>query len=439
MIPKKKVISKALILDAVQTDRFKTETLSVSIATPMSRELTPLYVLALSVLKRGTEKFPSQGLINRRLDELYGTGIGIRLDRYGSTNLLGFSAEMLGEEYTDGETDIFAGALDVILQMLFHPSVDGAGNLLSRYVESEKENICDAIEAQINNPRSYAAKRCREIMFDGDDYGADLLGTVDQIRSVSPEMLSSIYRRLISEHAFRVFYVGSKSADEVEARIKNALLSYVEKNKTIEILGKTSVASAEKVKKINEEMSLSQGKLVLGFRTGINVCDGEFYPMLLMAEIYGGSPVSKLFMNVRERLSLCYYCSANYDIYKGAMFVSCGVDSENREKAEAEILSQLENIRCGKISEAEFDAAMKSLVGSYRAISDLPSTLESFYAGRDLFGIACTVSEFMEELRRVTVEDVIRVAKGVCLDTVYFLYGTESCDEEDEDEFNDLA
>ena len=225
MIPQKRVISPTLILDAVQTDRFKTETLSISIAVPMSRELTPLYVLALSTLKRGTEKFPTQRLINRRLDELYGTGIGIRLDRYGSTNLFGFSAEMLGEEYTDGKIDIFDGALDVITQMLFHPRLDEKGHFLSRYIESEKDNVCDAIEAQINNPRSYASKRCREIMFAEDDYGAELLGTVEQIRGVTAEALSSAYRNLISGHTFRAFYVGSKSIDEVEERLKKILLS----------------------------------------------------------------------------------------------------------------------------------------------------------------------------------------------------------------------
>lgn len=439
MIPQKRVISPSLILDAVQTDRFKTETLSVSIVTPMSRELTPLYVLALSTLKRGTEKFPSQKLINKRLDELYATGISIRLDRYGSTNLLGFCAELLGEEYTDGKTDIFDGALDVILQMLFHPLLDEKGHFLARYVESEKDNVCDAIEAQINNPRAYASKRCREIMFEKDDYGAELLGTVEQIRGVTAEALSSAYRDLISDHTFRVFYIGSKSIDEVEKRIKKRILSYL--SDAIPERGSTTECSAiiKKIKRVDEEMSLSQGKLVLGFRTGVNVCHGDFYPMLVLSEIYGGSPVSKLFMNVRERLGLCYYCSASYDIYKGVMFVSSGVDPASREMAEMEILHQLDDIRCGKITKGEFDAAVKSLVSSYRAISDLPSTLESFYAGRELFGVCCTVSEFMESVGKVTVEDVIRVADKIALDTVYFLYGNENAEGEVEDEFSDFT
>ncbi len=439
MIPQKRVISPSLTLDAVQTDRFKTETLSVSIAVPMSRDLTPVQVLVLSILKRGTEKFPTQRDINRRLDELYAAGIGIRTDRYGNTNLLGFYAELLSEEYADRKTDIFDGALDVILQMLFCPLTDSNGHFLAHYIESEKDNLCDAIEAQINNPRSYAAARCREIMFEGDDYGAPILGTVEQIRSVTPEELTEAYQSLIRDHAFRVFYLGSKSADEVSSRIEKKLLSYISGNDSQCKTVGSCVKTIRKVKRVEQEMPLSQGKLVMGFRTGIHVFDGEFYPMLVFLDIYGASPISKLFMNVRERLGLCYYCSATYDIYKGVMFVSSGVAPQTREKAESEILAQLEEICRGNISKSEFEAAKKSILGSYRSISDMPSTLESYYTGRDLFGVRCTVEEFMKNIERVTVDQVIEVARKVSLDTVYFLSGGNSTGKENEDEYNDFV
>ena len=139
-------------------------------------------------------------------------------------------------------------------------------------------------------------------------------------------------------------------------------------------------------------------------------------------------------MNVLERLSLCYYCSAVFEIYKGSMFVSCGVDPEKRDEAEAEIFRQLDDIREGKITDAEFEAAIKSLVSSYRALSDIPANLESYYGGRDLFGISCTVAECIEGIRSVTKEDVIRVAGGVETDTVYFLWGDADEGEEDEDD-----
>ncbi len=438
MVPQKRVISPSLVLDSVQTDRFKTETLSINIALPMLKEQTPLYTLAMSVLKRGTEKYPTQQAINRRLDELYATGISIRAERYGSTVLLGFSAEMLSDLYTDQAVDVFDGALDIMIQMLFHPRMDEAGKLLSCYVESEKENMCDSIEAQIHNPRTYAASRCRELMYEGDDYGVSLFGSVEQIRAVSVDQVSAAWRKLISSYDFRVFYVGSKNADEVERRIRMRLLSYLPCGFAHSLPITDCSAKVGEIRRYEEKKELSQGNLVMGFRTGIHVCSSEFYSMLVFLEIYGASPVSKLFMNVRERLGLCYYCSASYDIYKGAMFVSSGVEPGTEGTAEAEILNQLEQMKSGQISDAEFGAAVKSLMGSYRAIVDLPSTLEAFYTGRDLFGVDCTVDEFMENLSQVTVEDVIAVAHKITLDTVYFLCGEQN-GEEDEDDFDDLA
>ena len=434
MIPQKSFPAPSLELNTIQTDRFKTETVSVTVRLPLDRELTPLYGLVLSVLKRGTERYPTQGHINRRLDELYAAGISLRLDRIGNNCILGFSAEMLDEEYTDGQTDIFDGVLDVITQMLFHPLTDENGCFLSQFVESEKDVTCDLIQSAINNPKSYASIRCREIMFEDDDYGASLSGTVEQIRAVTPESLTRIYSELIQKREFHVFYIGSKQKEQVSERILRCLRPYL--SSAVPFVPNKSVGrkTAEASKRIDEKSEIAQGKLVIGMRTGIHILHEDFYAMLVFAELYGGSPISKLFMNVRERLSLCYYCGAIYEIYKGTVFVSCGVDPDKREEAEAEIFRQLSDIREGKITSAEFDAALKSLVNSYRSISDLPSTLEAYYMGRDVFGVSCTVDACIEAIRLVSLEDVIRVAKGITTDTVYFLWGDLKDDEEDEDE-----
>lgn len=439
MVPQKRMISPSLMLETIQTDRFKTEALSVTVAVPVSKDRSPLYALALSCLKRGTEKFPTQGSIGKRLDELYGAGLNLRSARYENVNLFGFSTELISEEYTDGKTDVFDGVLDIILQMLFHPLLDDDGNLLSQYVESEKDNLCDVIEARINNPRAYALRRCREIMFEGDDYGIDVLGTVEQLRSVTAEQVTKAYRELVSKYAFRVFYVGFKSADEVEDRIKKRLSSYIRNGEIVGFSKGDTSSRPKEINKIDEKMKLSQGKLVLGFRTPGNLLQGEFYPVLVLADIFGGSPVSKLFMNVRERLGLCYYCGASYDIYKGVMFVSSGVDPAMRETAEKEILRQLDEMRDGNITKAEYDASIKSLISGYCAISDLPSSLESFYEGRGLFGVDCTVAEFIENIKKVTVEDVIRAAHDVTLDTVYFLYGDQAESDEEDEDVDDFA
>ncbi|MBO4979630.1 MAG: insulinase family protein [Clostridia bacterium] len=411
-------------MSAIQTDKFKTETLSVSIVMPTDKKASPISLLALSILKRGNESYKTQGEINLRLDELYATSISVKSQRLGNANILGFSAEMLCEEYTDGKTDIFGGTLEVLTQMLYHPLTDENGNFLRSYIESEKNNQCDSIKAQINNPRSYASKRCREIMFEGDAYGISLLGTVDSVSQITERALFESYQHLLSDYRYEFFYIGPRTIEEVAKRLSEAFPFDGRRESVCEVAQSVPKKKADRVRRVTEEMPLAQGKLVLGFTTETNIKSEDFCTMLVLNEIYGASPVSKLFMNVRERLSLCYYCSSFYDIFKGALFVSCGVSPENRDKAEREILSQLSEIVKGNISDEEFEAAKRSLYNNYRSLSDSPAHLEGYYFCRNEFGVDCTIEQCMSGIRAVKISDVVRVASNICLDTVYFLNGS---------------
>ena len=337
MIPKKLSLSQSILLSAIQTDKFKTETLSVSIVMPTEEKNSPASLLALSILKRGCEKFKTQGEINLRLDELYATSISMKSHRLGDANVLGFSAEMLCEDYTDGKTDVFGGTLDVLNQMLFHPLTDGEGYFLPSYIESEKNNQCDAIEAQINNPRAYASKRCREIMFAGEPYGISLLGTADTVRAITKDELSACYQSMISEHRYSFFYIGPRSIEEVAKRLEEAFLPHASQGQARPIPQTAAAKRSGDVRRVVEEMPLAQGKLVLGFLTGVGIQSEDFYTMLVLNEIYGGSPVSKLFMNVREKLSLCYYCGSGDNGQKGFLTVHSGIEFKNEKKAADEI------------------------------------------------------------------------------------------------------
>ncbi len=420
MIPTKRMIASGIFLDAIETRRFKTETLSISLVAPMTEALTPLHVLALSVLKRGTESFPDQRALNQRLDELYATGVGIRTDRYGDTMLLGVSAEMLDQQYTDDRVDIFDGTLKILLELLFRPRLEN-GLFPGRHVDSEKDTLCDIIGAQINDPRAYAADRCRRLMFPDSDKGASVLGTVSQLREVTDEHLTEVWRRLISQHPIRIFYVGSKSPDEIQKRLADAMAPYARKVAAVHSPMPGCPPVVSPVKRIEEHMPITQGKLVIGFRSPTHVRQASLYPMLVMNELYGVSPISKLFMNVRERLGLCYYCSSGFDMYRGVLTVSCGVDPKNRGAAEQEIFAQLAEIKKGNIKPTELEAAIRSLVSSYRAISDMPISLESYYAGRELFGVDDTVAQMINRLLAVTPTELAAVACELQPDTVYFL------------------
>lgn len=427
MIPNVKQLSPFLNLRTVCTHKFKTERLSVTMKIKPDKIQTPSAKFVFSVLKRGCKKYTSQRELNVRLDELYSASVVPIFFAGGGIQRIGFVAEMLGEKYT--EKNVFEETVDLLFQMLWEPLLDENGQFTKKYIESERKNICDYIRSAINDPRAYASKRFIEIMYANDDYSLSTNGTVELINSITAEDLMRTYLSIIKNASYDVFYVGAKSANDIEVLIKK----YFDKYK----FGKNAIyrsevdfkADTEKVKRVTEKMDIAQGKLIVGFKTGTNItCDKDFYSMCVLNEIYGASPISKLFMNVRERLGLCYYCSSKYNVHKGFLYVSCGIEKCEKDKAENEIKRQLKTIQEGRISTLEFSSAIKSLLNMYSEITDTASSIERFYMLREEYGIKDTVEDAKIKIADVTPQDVIDISKNLKLDTVYFLCGGDDDD-----------
>ena len=438
MIPKLISVGDRITLRACQTEKFKAGMLSVSLVLPIARESTYLTSLLLSVLLRGTEKYPSISALNRRLDYLYGTELSIRNFYRGDAQIIGLAADLVDDAYLPSDAQgesLLAGALEVIGQILFHPVLDENGLLDAKYVESEKQLQCDTIRAQKNNPHAYAAERCRAYMYENEPCGVPIYGTEEDVIRVTSEQLTAHWKQLRERMHLHCFYVGNTDGTVLQ----RALCDAFEKNLKGSGATLPTVVSASSERRetraYEEELPVGQGQLVMGFRSGVNVTDERFYACTMFNELLGTSPVSKLFMNVRERLSLCYSCNSVYNIYKGAITVSCGLGNDNREQAQAEVMRQIKAIADGKITDEEWLAAKKSLENAYRQLEDSPAALESFYFGRALANVPSTLADCRARFDAVTRADVIDVAKRLTCDTVFFLRhtgcGEELADEED--------
>ena len=185
--------------------------------------------------------------------------------------------------------------------------------------------------------------------------------------------------------------------------------------------GTQIIAKADRVKEFHDVMDVAQTKLVMGFRTGIAVPGGDVTAMRLMSALFGGTPHSKLFLNVREKLSLCYYCSSSYDRHKGIVMVQSGVEQKNIEKAREEILRQLQAVQEGDFSAEDLDAAKMSVANSFRTMSDYLGGLEAWYLSQAFEKTVLTPEQSAEAVGGVTKEQVVKAAQTVSLDTVYQL------------------
>ena len=426
------------VLRALQTDKFKAGQLSLVTVLPITRENAVMAPLMLSVLRRGTERYPTLADVNRRLDDLYGSSLWTESFYRGDRLILGFGMDLLDETYLPEPMNLTESVLEIIDQILFHPLLDADGLLSEKSVEREKELQCDEIRALRNVPAQYAAAHARRFFYRDTPAGIPLYGTEEEVRAVTREALTAYWLEWRKNLVPNCFYIGFADPDKVATALERVFVR-AENADAHPVKGLSDLplkTAAPSARHMEEELPVSQGQLVLGFRTGgVTVRHPDFAATVVMTELLGLSPTSLLFMNVREKLSLCYSITAGYDVFRGSLFISCSLASRNREIAEREILAQVDVIREGRFSDEDLDAARKSLGGAYQRLEDRPGSLESFWLGRALADVKDTPEVCRRKFLAVKREEVVEAARRLSLDTVYFLRGTAP--EEVPDEFSE--
>lgn len=421
-------------LRAVQTPRFKASRLSLLTVLPQTRETAVLAPLMLSVLRRGCEGYPSLAAVNRRTDELWGSTILFRDFPFGDRKALGVTLEFVDSSFLPGKPDLLPDLLDLVRRLLFCPVLDGDGLFPAAVVEDEKRLQCDEIESLIANPRQYAFEHASSLFFEGRPAGIPAYGSVEETRAVTREALTNYWKTWRDTAYFSCFYIGAANPETVATSLAATLAPLPGTAAApSSLLDVPPPAFADRVRTKEETLAISQGHLVLGFQTGGILWGDSRAPAVELAkEVLGGSPVSLLFMNVREKLSLCYSVSASFLNSRGALFVRCALDPANREKAEREILLQIDRLKKGDFTDEELDAARKSLIFYYRTISDNPGSMERVLFRQELTAAKETPAQSIAAFAALTRKDVTEAAKLFSLQTVYFLRGDAGEGEDDE-------
>ncbi len=414
-------LSKGVSLRFLKTEKFKTNVMSVYFRMPLCREDITKAALLPGVLKRGTQKFPTMSDLSRRAEELYGATLGADMGRRGDVLLFRASAQFVSDRFIS--ESIIGDISELLKEFVLCPyTVNGAFD--KSYVEQEKENTKNYILGLINDKKEYAAVRCNEIMFENDPYGINAYGYVEDLDAIDEKNLYEYYQGIINNAGVDIFVSGSFDEKAVMAEIESKFkLAFKERAVTKVATKLAELEENIEVKRVTEEMQVSQSKLAMGFNCGINPVSKEYYALALFSCIYGGSPFSKLFNNVREKLSLAYYVFSAVDRNKSCMKINAGIEASKFDEAFDEIMLQLELMKKGEFSDAEIESAKKYLKTQTGSVKDSLVATEDFYMGRGLLGIDESVDEFLEKIYAVTREDIIKAANSIQLDTVYFLKG----------------
>ncbi|MBR6426028.1 MAG: insulinase family protein [Oscillospiraceae bacterium] len=410
-------------LTAVQTEKFKTGCFSVNLLRPLCREEAALNALLPNVLLRGTKEYPTMQAISAFLDERYGASVGSLVRKRGEVQTVGFYADFLSDRLAPDGSPILQPMIEFVCQTLLKP-VRTNWLLEEPYVSSEQLNLINAIEANLNEKRSYAARQLVKTMCAGEAYGVSRLGETEEVRAITPQSLTDHWQKVLAGSRAEIFYLGAQAPETVAGLFAEQLQRLPREELS---QPRTQVIRhAEAVKERFETLDVTQGKLCMGLRTGITSRDPEYPALVLLNAVFGAGTTSKLFLNVREAKSLCYYASSGIDAVKGIMTVSSGIEFEKYDEARAAILEQLDRCRQGEISDKELSDAKRHLDSGLRMQADSPGGLDNFYVGQAITGLNGTLEGLRERIGQVTKEQVIATAQSLSLDTVYFLKGVEA-------------
>ncbi len=408
-----------ITLRCCRDGRFKQGCLTVQFLRPMGREEAALNALLPAVLLRGSRKHPDLRSITHALDDLYGASVSTMVRRIGDIQTVGLYCGFMEDRFALPGDKVLEPMLHLLEELLLDPATAN-GAFLPDFVESEQRNLIATVESELNNKQAYAMARMVRTMCAGDSFAVPRLGEKEDIAAITPTGLWQHYEKILATSPVEFFFVGSAEPAQV-ATLLEPLVSRLPQGERIRPEHKQLQTAAPS--DFSETMDIAQGKLCMGFVSPITNRDPRFIPMQVLNTLFGGGMTSKLFQNVREKLSLCYSVGSSYHGSKGLVTVAAGLDFDKETAAREEIVAQLAACKAGLISHTELTAAREALLSALRASMDSPGAIESYYSTAAISGSGRSLETYMAAVEAVTLEQVVEAAASLELHTVFFLKG----------------
>lgn len=407
----------------VKNERFNTTSISFNFYLPLQKETAASYALLPFVLTTCGEKYPDFSVLNYRLERLYGAQLDAVAEKLGDYQLLKLRMSVINDKYTFESESLIKRACDMLLSLIFEPKAEN-GAFCADDLAREKRKAIEHVKGEMSEKRVYAKNRLIEEMYKGSCYGTPKCGTVEDIEAITEASLYEMWQKMLATAYIRVQVIGAAVPqglfEEIGRRFENT-----ERYNITDCTKSQPTAAAAAPRTVTERQAIQQGKLVMGFSSDTAGDDDNTMPLMVMTDIFGGGPYSRLFDNVREKMSLCYYCSASSSRVKGLITVESGVEEQNAEKAENAISEQLEIMKKGEFTDFEFSSSVKSLRDSLNSYNDSQPLLDLWYALKAVNKNLYSPEDIAEKISAVTRDEIIAAANGVKLHTVYKLLPKE--------------
>ncbi len=414
-------LQEGVYLASCKTDKFKSAIMTVSFVVPLDSETASGYSLLTNLLSLCTGKYPTMQSFSIIKDELYALGLDAYVQRRGELLLVRLEINTIADSFAfDGEKVLFR-ATELLGDAIFNPHLEN-GIFPEKSVEYEKICLIEEIASLVENKHSYAMLRARQIMCEGEPFAVDAGGEIEKVRQLNGKDLMPFYRNIIETAPIFITYAGEADFDYVEECVK-AHLPFSSRN--FDLPDSVIHPAKNEVTRVYESMEMEQSILVLGFTTEMADSAKKRAILSVYDEIFGGSPASKLFMNVREKEGLCYYCSSYPASRKNVLFVTCGIEHGIEDKAIQSIYREAEAMKIGDFSDSDIENAKNSIIRSLRSAENNLNSISGYLLGQIISKDSATIDESIELVKNVTREEIIAFAQTVSPELVYILGGAE--------------
>ncbi len=418
---KREVIGDKIGFSTIIDEKFNTCSVFVRFITEQNEKTTSANALAGGLITMTNSRYTSTAEMSNALAGLYGAVLSSDVKKKGDAQIIDFYSSWICNRFALENEDITAEMTDIIHDCIFSPDIENGGfeNKVFRIVQRD---LIDTIKSQLNDKSAYALSQANQIAFRGEPAGLKLFGTVEQVESLTPEQVFRAYKSLLETAQIEIFYVSPEENDTVIEMFRKSFAEISRNPAECTVIGRS--VPKEVPEKVEEEFDVNQSKMVLIFKSQSD----DTFALSMFNAIFGGGPVSKLFRNVREKMSLCYYCSGRYNLDKNFMTVECGVDRNNIEKAYNEIMHQLDEMKQGNITDEEIQSALLAMDNVYSATGETPSQWVSWYFNRFCTNDIMTPQEYYHNFCEVTKERLKNAAVSFRLDSLYYMLNKENAE-----------
>ena len=412
-------IKNGVDLHTIKTSKFKTNLIAVMLTNKITKENATKNALLSLILRRGTANIKTQDEISKKLENMYGANFDCGIDKIGDNQVLKFYLESLNNEYLPVEEDNLKESIEILLDIVCNPLVE-ENKFKQEYFEAEKEKLKQIIEAKKDNKGMYAFNRCIEEMYKNSPYGIYKFGSIEELEKITNEELYKYYMEFIQKCKIDIYISGKISEEAKKYIVNNNNILKLKERKPEYIESSLENITEVKEKVIEESAEITQGKLVIGMNVETNGENSKNLALIYNA-ILGGTATSKLFQNVREKASLAYTASSNYIRQKNSIFIRCGIEIENYEKALKIIKEQIEDMKQGNFTEEELENTKQYIISAIEAIEDEQDTQIAYSFSHEISKTSDSINEYKKGVELVTKQQVIDLANTIKINTIYFL------------------